>query len=538
MKNSRFASVLQISEIWSSKWALSILAGILLGLSFPPLPFPFLIFPAWILLFRLARLSENNRSAAFWSYIAFVIWNLITTYWLMMATLPGGVAAILANAAVMTVPFVLMRQFQQKISVPWLAAILQSATWISYEFLHHQWDLAWPWLTLGNAWSNVPGLVQYISLTGYWSISFWILVTASLAWQAIERVNRENGIWIWASAALLIFPLASLVVQFQAGDFRSDHSIEAVVVQPNFDTYHDYGGYDNVFEAQDLLMALSDSARTEETDLLLWPENAVRTAISSLDNGASSSSRRIKEQLRDTAKRWNLTLITGTTYFEYFAPDSLPPLVRRPNNNPYLYYNAALGFYPEADYDVYRKHNLVPLVERFPFVHFFNAADPTGTINWRDLQGYGKGMVPRQFTVNGTSTPALVCYDSVFPNWVRKYIARGSGFISIITNDGWWGDTSGHHQHFAYARLRAIEFRRWIVRSANNGISGIINPYGKVELSTEYWTKTAFRYRVPVLEKQTLYSRWGDWFPAGMIAATLLGLGYLLKARVKSVNDS
>ncbi|MFH5831175.1 apolipoprotein N-acyltransferase [Halalkalibaculum sp. DA3122] len=517
------------TNIWSSKWGLSILAGLLLGLSFPPLPFPFLVFPAWILLFRLAELCESNRGAAFWSYISFVIWNLITTYWLMMATLAGGIAAILANSAVMTIPFVIQRQFQAKLASPWLTAPLHAAAWISYEFLHHNWDLAWPWLTLGNAWSNVPGLVQYISLTGYWSISFWILVTASLAWQAIR--TNDNRLTIGAATAAFLFPALSLI-QYHSANFSSDQKIEAVVVQPNFDTYQTYGGYENIFQTQQVLLELSDSLRTDSTDLLLWPENAVRTSLTSREVEGSTALE-IKNQLRNTAQQWNSTLITGSTYFDYFPPDSIPPLARTSGDSHYLYYNAALAFYPDQPYEVYRKYNLVPIVERVPFVHSLHQLDIFGMVNWADVQGYGKGTTAQQFQVNGTATPALVCYDSVFPNWVRQYVEQGSGFISIITNDGWWGNTSGHHQHFAFARLRAIEFRRWVVRSANNGISGIINPHGNIEIKTDYWEKTAFRYAVPILVKQTIYARWGDWFPVSMIAFSFLGLGFIVIAETR-----
>ncbi len=140
--------------LWNTKWLLTLSAGILLGLSYPPVPLPFLIFPGFLLIFRIIDLSASAREAAYWTYPAFVIWNLMTTYWLMMATLAGGVAAILANAAVMTIPVMLQYLFQKQKWKAWLIAFSQTAVWISYEFLHHQWDLAWPWLTLGNAWAN------------------------------------------------------------------------------------------------------------------------------------------------------------------------------------------------------------------------------------------------------------------------------------------------------------------------------------------------------------------------------------------------
>ena len=509
-----------IQTFWSSRWQLSIAAGVLLGLSFPPYPLPFLLFPAWILLYRLSDLTSGYREAVFYGYIAFVIWNLIATYWLMMATVAGGIAAILANAAVMALPFAAQRLFQQHLDSPWTVPFLQAAVWVGYEFLHHHWDLAWPWLALGNAWSVAPSLVQYISLTGYLGISFWVLMVAGLAYQALR-----HGDELYSHAAIglaVLLPVLSLI-QYRTAEFEPEQAIETVVVQPNLNTYQQYGGYGTAEATLNQLYLLSDSLRTDSTELIVWPENAMRTPLYNVEV-ADEVPNSAKEFMHRLARQWNTTLITGSIYYEFYPPPIAPPLSKGSESQPYLYYNSALGFYPDSTYRIYRKKNLVPVVERIPFVHFLYAADLFGWYDWIGEQGYGKGYLPVQFNVNGTATPALVCYDSVFPTWVRKYVNRGAGLITIITNDGWWGDTSGHVQHFEYARLRAIEFRRWIVRSANNGISGIIDPLGNAEIKTEYWTKTAFGYDVPVLDEQTVYARWGNWFPWGTIAVSLAGI--------------
>lgn len=503
---------------WNSKWTLTLSAGILLGLSWPPFPLPFLVFPALIFLFRLIEICDTASNAAYWSYPAFIIWNIITTYWLAMATIGGGVAAILANAAVMTVPVMLMHLTQKHLSNRWFIAAAQASLWISYEYLHHQWDLAWPWLALGNAWSNVPQLVQYISVTGYLGISFWIMLSSALAYQTIKKSSRF--LTISTTLVLLLFPLASMV-QLQFYEPHANETIEVAVAQPNFDSYQDYGGFNTPQQSLDLLIELTDSVSTPQTQVALWPENGLYPNVASrrVNNPATNS---IKPRLKKQAAAWNSTIIAGTRYYEYFSSDSVPALPRYSGSTPYLAYNAALAFQADSSLDIYRKYNLVPIVERIPFVHFLDAIDLAGWVDWAGSQGFGKGYHADQFRVGQTKTPALICYDSVFPSWVREFVVRDAGFISIITNDGWWGDTSGHEQHFAYARLRAIEFRRWIVRSANNGISGIIGPDGTVEVETKYWRRTAFRYQVPILTRKTLYARFGDWLPQ-----TLLGFSFL-----------
>ncbi len=509
---------------WNRKWVISLTIGILLGLSWPPLPFPFLVFPAFILLFRLIDLCATAREAAYWSYPALVIWNIITTYWLVMATVAGGIAAILANAAVMTVPIMLQHRVQKKLDKTWLIVILQAAFWVSYEYLHHQWDLAWPWLALGNAWANVPELVQYISVTGYLGISAWVLLVSALAYQAWHTGRNNMGLAAAAVGALL--PILSLV-QLQSVQNEGHQKLDAVVVQPNFDSYQNYGGLNSPAAALTLLTDLTDSVRTENTRMVVWPENGLYPYVSSAATG-NSFANRLKPRLKQQAQQWNATIISGTTYFEYFRNDSTPRLPNPGGNRPYLAYNSALGFYPDSTMEVYRKFNLVPIVERIPFVHFLDAADLFGLVDWARIQGYGKGYDDDRFRVGTTSTPALVCYDSVFPGWVREFVTDGAGLITIITNDGWWGNTGGHSQHFAYARLRALEFRRWVVRSANNGISGIIAPDGSVKVETDYWTRTAFRYRVPVKTEMTFYARHGDWLPLLMLILSATGIGWLI----------
>jgi len=510
--------------IWNKKWALAVLSGILLGLSYPPIPLPFLVFPAFFFLFRIIDLSNSAREAAYWTYPAFIIWNLIVTYWLMLATLAGGIAAIIANSAVMTVPVMLQYYFQNKKARPWLIALLQAGAWLSYEFLHHQWDLAWPWLTVGNAWANTPQLVQYISITGYWGISFWVLFSCALAYQLYKKPQKTTKLAL--GFILIIFPVWSLGFTLFSGSQKANEKQEVVVVQPNFDSYKPNGGYPNSMAATNHLLHLTDSVRTKDTRLVVWPENAIQNSMFNVDyNNVATET---KNMLHAKAKQWDATIISGATYFQYYPNGKAPELPYHASNRDYLPFNAALGFIPGQPVKVYRKHNLVPIVERVPFVQFLDKIDIFDWINWNNDQGYGRGERTNQFPVENTQTPALICYDSVFPGWIRNFVQEGAGYLTIITNDGWWGNTSGHEQHFAYARLRAIEFDRWVVRSANNGISGIIAPDGSIKEETKYWATTAFRYKVPVLHTQTLYARFGDWLPILLLVMTFSGFVYCI----------
>ncbi|HYW34415.1 MAG TPA: apolipoprotein N-acyltransferase [Balneolaceae bacterium] len=520
----------KIRSFWNNKWLLSIVAGILLGLSFPPFPFPFLEFPALIFILRLITLSKSARQAAYYSYPGFFIWNVIVSYWMMLASVIAGIAAILANAVLMSLIVMLQYFAQKKFKNGWIIALLQTAFWVSFEYLHLHWDLSWPWLSLGNAWANATAVIQYISATGYLGISFWVMFSSTLIYQIIRQPGKN--LKIGASVVLLLFPVISLIqLAFLPASAKktihSEKKVQVVAAQPNFNTYKSNGGYATPQKALKHLFALSDSVRTSKTQLILWPESGIYPYITNR-SARSYAARQVKKRLKKRAKTWNTTIIGGTGYLQYFPKNDHPPLPKWAGKIPYLTYNAAVGFYPNQTIKVYRKHNLVPVIERFPYVRFFNKIDVFGLINWASIQQFGEGHQPDQFNIDGTKVPVLICYDSIYPGWVRHFIQNGAGFISIITDDGWWGNTSGHIQHFDYARLRAIEFRRWVIQDSNNGTSGVITPDGSVKKRTRFGDRTAFRYNVPVLHKFTFYTRFGDWLPVSLLVISAISIVALI----------
>ena len=509
-----------LSKLWNNpRWTITA-SALLLGLSFPPVDLAYLQMPAFVLLIRLACKSSSYREAAYRSYFVFVLWNIFTTYWLMMASFVAGVAAILANSALMTIPLVAMRLIQRRYANFWVISIGQAAIWTSYEYLHHQWDLAWPWLTLANAWSVVPELIQFVEYTGIWGISFWVVLMASSAYQLLVRPTEEISLATTAGfLSVLIAPLVlSAIIIYQYTD-EPVAERTVLVGQPNFNSYETYGGFSDREAALQNLISISDSVMRDDVSAIFWPENAVRPRL--ISNERDGISRR----LRQLSEQWDAAIISGTSYYQLYSEDEKPPLARTSGDLNYIFYNSAIGFYPDGEKAVYHKGNLVPIVERVPFLDALSMLLPIG-VDWAEIGGMGRGKKQTLFQYEGISVPALVCYDSVFPSWVRGFVADGANMIAVITNDGWWGKTSGHIQHFAYARLRAIEFRRWVVRSANNGISGVITSEGDVLKMTEYKQKDAFTYAVPLLQYETFYALYGDWFAwAGLIiSGVLLGL--------------
>ncbi len=511
------------SQLWDQPWALSVLAALFLWLSFPPFNMGLLQIPAFVLLFRLSVISVSVRQMILYAWPSFVLWNLLSTYWLMMATVTGGAAAIVANAALMLIPLWLIRKLFLSNLNPVFASFIAASIWVSYEFLHHQWDLSWPWLTLGNAWSNLTGVIQYISVTGVWGISFWVVFSAALAYQSI--VTNSKAVVRSAAVIFFAFPVFSVLsmINIQQPD---DKPLDIVIVQPNSDSYQDYGGMESLDDLVTKLLTLSDEARNEATELIIWPENALDASMT-LQNPHIS-------RIQDSLSAWNVELITGSGYMKYYGENEIPALTRGNHSGRYFnVYNAAFHLKSDQPVNVYEKGRLVPVVERFPFVEYFHKTDRFNWLDWGGFQGYGLGTEATVFDINGGRTPALICYDSVFPGWVNEFVNNGADFLTIITNDGWWGDSHGHIQHFAFARLRAIEHRRWIARSANNGISGIISPDGKVQLETDYWTEDAFSFRIYRSDYKTFYTRFGNWLPVLLLISSFGGLVFLKLSKQK-----
>ncbi len=491
-----------MKEFLENKWAVSLTAGALLGLSFPPVNLSFLSIPAFILFIHLANICQTNRQLAYYSYAGFLVWNFSTTYWLMMASVGAGIAANLANAVLMTIPLVLMKFFQDRYKSTLFIVLLQACAWTTYEFLHHHWDLAWPWIAIGNAWAKQISLIQYISITGHIGITFWVVFTAAIAYRAIISGKQKHA--IYATISLLALPLLSLI--YFAIDEPLEPNSEAIsvtVIQPNHDSYLEYGGMSGNREVVDSLFSLTENLVSADTDLIVWPENAIESAV-------------LKESIHlqriaDSAKAWNTNFIVGTGFIQVYDED--PPELYRGlyREQPYNVYNTAFFANEDGNTSKYFKNNLVPIVERVPFLPLLTKLDVFDWIDWGGIAGFGKGTTADMLETSEFITPGLICYDSVYPSWVREFVNNGAGFLTIITNDGWWGDSSGHRQHFEYARLRAIEFNRWVVRSANNGTSGIIRPDGTLEQKTEFWVRTGFNSVIPIITEQTFYSKFGDW---------------------------
>lgn len=518
----------------------AILSGAILAAAWPTYGFPLLIFfgfvPLLVAEFQLRNYSKKWIKLKVFgvSYLSFFIWNIITTYWIYFSTPFGGIFAILANSLLMSLVFLLYHLVAKRTGFSAAATFLVSI-WMVFEKIHLNWDFSWPWLNLGNVFSEYISWVQWYEYTGTFGGTLWIWLVNIAVFKAILQYREFNEKTILYRGIFKTLLLIGLPLGISFWIYNSyeepKESLEVVILQPNINPYTEkYNTTDK--RIGELLLNLSNEAVTETTDLVLAPETvfADGTRISELNNSEA-----VFYGNQISRKHENVNFLSGISLFERFND---PEKVRKQSNQIgpmdwYDDYNSAfLVEYPADSVQLYHKSKLVVGVENFPYQNILKPVlgnimiDLGGTVAMKTTQEDRE-----VFWLNErTGTGPIICYESVYGEFVTGYVENGANFLSIITNDAWWADTQGHKQHMSYARLRAVENRRYVARSANTGISGIINARGEVIRKLGYGKRGTIKGNVGISSKKTFYVKHGDYLAR---IAQFLALFIFLFAMVK-----
>ena len=496
---------------------LALAGGMLLWAAWPVSPFTFLIFIAWMPLLWIEIRVKSKRKFFALTYFTMLTWNVATTWWIWNASEPGALAAFFANSFLMCFPWLGFKIVRKKFgeNTGYLSLV---AFWMCFEFIHLQdWGLSWPWLTLGNVFAAHPNWVQWYEYTGTSGGTLWVLSVNILLFIFI----KYNFIWRTQKTykhILIVLPilLTPILFSWLDGFYKKFHSVSSniVIVQPNIDPYQKISP--GTFEAQlDKLIRLSDKAIDSNTTLVIWPETALYTG-----NGIDED--RLKENyfldpLFDFLQRHpKVNLFTGLESYKVYDTKKTSTAKSAAPGYYYDFFNGSVLMDSSGALGHYHKSMLVPGVETLPW--FLKFIDSWFEKFGGTTAGYAK---QKERTVLSTSSgykiaPAI-CYESIYGEFMSDYISNGANIICIITNDGWWQNTPGYKQHMNYARLRAIETRTWVARSANTGISCFIDPYGKV-LDAQSWdTAAAIKMSVPFNNKKTYFVRNGDIISRAMV---------------------
>ena len=455
-----------------------------------------------------------------------LVWNVATTWWIWNASPPGAVGAFLANSLLMCLPWLGF-----KIAKKWLGEkmgyVALIAFWMCFEYIHLQdWGLSWPWLTLGNAFATHPEWVQWYEYSGTSGGTFWILsVNIFLFLHIKNNFNKETTKTyksLLTGILLLVIPIAFSMFSNIRKKMPGIYS-NVVIVQPNIDPYEKVSEAAGSFEKQlQKLISMTEQQVDSNTALIVWPETALYTP-SRMDE-ASLKENHFLDPLWSFLKRHpNASLFTGIESFRMF--NAKTKYSEEFNGQHYESYNGSVVLDSSGAQSFYHKSMLVPGVETLPW--FLKFIDKWFEKFGGTTAGYARQKERTVLNAKGGFNIApSICYESIYGEFMSKYVRNGANLICIITNDGWWKKTPGHKQHMNYARLRAIETRTWVARSANTGISCFIDPYGKVIDPQPYDTAAAIKLSITPGNRKTFFVKYGDILSKLMVALSILLLGW------------
>jgi len=519
---------------------LASISGLLLAIGWPTYGFPIVLFFAFVPLLiaeKTIRLGEKKRKGVkiiATSYLTFLIWNAITTWWLWYSTVFGMLFAILVNSLLMTFVFFLFhyvaKKLPQKIHLLFLPLI-----WIAFEKFHLNWAFSWPWLNLGNAFSEHTSWIQWYEYTGIFGGSLWVWIVNISLFKVYEKyyIDKNKKILsrgIGKNALIITIPIIISYIILNTYK-ESDEQVNVVLLQPNVDPYLEKYEESNTNTkiAIDLLN-LSNDYIDDQADFVIAPETTLANT-SPIDKFEFSQERLVLQSLIN--KYPNANILTGIdSYRLYFQEERPSKSANKTQRGDWVdFYNAAVLINKTDSIQFYIKSKLVVGVETFPFRSVLEPLlgdimlDLGGTISARSTQ---KERVV--FTSSNTKYKAapVICYESIYGEFVTDYVKKDANFLAIITNDAWWDNTQGHKQHLSYSKLRAIETRRSIARSANTGISALINEKGVILKSLAYEKRGAIKGSISINTKKTFYVLYGDYIARIAILLAILILLYAI----------
>lgn len=486
---------------------------------------------------RLATELEIKRFW-WWHFCSFVAWNALTTWWVCMATVGGGIFAVLANALQMSLLFGSFRLVKRRMGGT-LPYIYLAAAWLAWEkYYLTVAQISWPWLVLGNAFADTTSLIQWYSVLGHLGGSLWvwlanlgvfgILVALSdgrmAAWTGKARLAAFAG-----AAAAVFGPMVWSLCLLR--ETPAEGRMDVVIGQPNLDPYEKFESLTQDQQDERLLSLLEPEVPQEGPVLVLAPETFSQGLILN-DMQENVTFRHIQGWL---AGHPGASVIFGASaYDRIIAANSPHPLAYegqevtldgKKRRMWYISRNCAIATDTTARWSHYHKSKLVVGVELTPYPAFFVPLQNAllgGSVMGRCVGQDAPSVLKVRYGTETVPVGCAICYESVYGEYCTGYVRSGARLLTVITNDAWWGNTAGYRQHLNYSRLRAIETRRWIARCGNTGISAFISPEGRIVSQTPWWEQAVLSGSVGLSSALTPFVRWGDL--TGRIAVFLFGL--------------
>ena len=457
---------------------------------------------------RRAFLLGLLSGAIYFSFTLYWLVETMTTFGGLATPLAILVAALLvAYLALFPAAFaVIFARLYRTLGTR--ALLLAPAAWVTTELgRQYVWD-GFPWILLGYSQVTVLPIAQLASIAGVYGLSALLALTSAAA--AAVVLDRGRMRWIFAGSVTAM--VIVLAIWGQARVRRSvllthGQPVRVAVLQGNVaqDEKWDPAMRGSI---TDRYIAMTRQALAQGATFVLWPESSYPVNFEQDLIGASA--------VRRLAKESGATLLIGSDQVEPItdAPAAGGPQVR--------YYNAAYLVKPDGGIGaVYRKMHLVPFGEYVPLKTLLFFVGPIV----QAVSDFSPGLVPVLLPVGGHLASTAICYEVIFPNLIRRFVQDGSELLTTITNDAWYGRSSAAYQHWEQASMRAIEEGRYLARAANTGISGFVDPYGRVVSRTALFEPAVVVGDLRFLTDRTIYSRLGDlvaWLSLALTGAALL----------------
>jgi apolipoprotein N-acyltransferase len=473
---------------------------------------PFFIIENWLFK-HPGRFSPN----AFFIMIlpGFVIFSIIALGWMRVASITGAICVIMGLSFLMS--FMMWLAHVVRLRSGSIAGIFSLiAFWLCYEFISLNVSIVSPWINLGNGLAKDIMFIQWYDVTGTSGGSLWIL--CSNIFLSVFIINylsgrRKNTRYLVFWLLLILIPSFISIYTYQTIRQSNKDGSEVVIIQPDIDPYTEK--FTIPFEDQ--LQKVINQAKSGISDKTKWvitPETTIDDPANLDDLANDKYIGMIKGFLRNHP---DINMVSGLVTYRLY-----PPAPEAPNGSArridasglyYDHFNSAVRIDTGNNFEVYHKSKLVPGIE----MQFSEGPGRLLTLILPYLGGtkWGYGTQKERIVFSHSSLPVkiapVICYESVFGKFVTGYIKKGAQAIFIITNDGWWKNTSGYKQHLDYASLRAIETRRPVARAANTGVSCIIDIRGKRTIESGWWQKAVLKGEIFPETRITPYVKYGDF---------------------------
>jgi apolipoprotein N-acyltransferase len=473
------------------------------------------LFIAFVPFFFIIENTKNSRIAVFnYAFLTIILFHVGTVWWLAKSSFWGFLVIIISNslyfAVAILLVFILRQNFGRTSGLFAFPVI-----WTSFEYIHFSWELSWPFMNLGNWLGQIHQWVQWYEFTGILGGTVWILILNVAVYQACYWFLKKRKTYSLISFTIGLFiGIGPYLVSKNLYQNYSEKSacLAFTCIQPNIDPYTEkYNS--SLYPLQTKEQIQMAVQATGNPDCILFPESSFPAYL----NEDSLNHHNLIKEIHSSLIKKSKTMVIGGLYsFRIKDGDT-------------LFYNTAFCIDSSRPPLLRHKSKLVIGVEKMPFQEYFHFLK-----RWNlDFGGYTNSLTSDTSARNfesadkSFSLAPIICFESVYGQFVSGFVTNGATSIAVITNDAWWGDTPGYYQHLMHSKLRAIETRRNIARCANTGVSCIINGRGDITAQILPFEKNILKGNVSQQNYISFYTKHGDYIGIMALVSTVILIVFL-----------